>query len=175
VPTFYTDSGKIELHSKPLQMMGFDPIPNYTPTEDPPIGMFRLLIGRSPVHTFSRTTNNRFLAQCYPENEIWINADAARTLPGFEGRPLQSGDLVMLENQDGIRSGPIKAKLTQRIRGDAVYMVHGFGHTAKGLTYAKGRGASDASLITRYKTDPIMGGTGMNVNFVRVLRSEEAA
>ncbi len=27
VPTFYTDSGKIELHSKPLAMMGFDPIP----------------------------------------------------------------------------------------------------------------------------------------------------
>ena len=29
-----------------------------------------------------------------------------------------------------------------------------------------GRGASDARLITRYQTDPLMGGTGMNVNFV---------
>ncbi len=31
-------------------------------------------------------------------------------------------------------------------------------------TYKKG--ASDAELITQYKTDPLMGGTGMNVNFV---------
>ena len=37
-----------------------------------------------------------------------------------------------------------------------------------GLRYAHGRGASDAALTTRYKVDPIMGGTGMNVNFVRV-------
>jgi len=29
-----------------------------------------------------------------------------------------------------------------------------------------GKGASDARLITRYETDPLMGGTGMNVNFV---------
>jgi thiosulfate reductase/polysulfide reductase chain A len=54
-------------------------------------------------------------------------------------------------------------------------MVHGFGHTAGGLKFARGRGASDASLTTRYKTDPIMGGTGMNVNFVRILNAEEAA
>jgi thiosulfate reductase / polysulfide reductase chain A len=44
--------------------------------------------------------------------------------------------------------------------------VHGFGHTAKGLTRALHQGASDAQLITRYETDPLMGGTGMNVNFV---------
>ncbi len=175
VPTFYTDSGKIELHSKPLEMMGFDPIPNYTSHEAPPPGMFRLLIGRSPVHTFSRTTNNRFLSQCYPENEVWINADAARALPGFESQPLKSGDRVVLENQDGIQSNAVKVKVTERIRGDCVYMVHGFGLTAKGLTHANGRGAADSSLITRYKTDPIMGGTGMNVNFIRILTPEERA
>jgi thiosulfate reductase/polysulfide reductase chain A len=175
VPTFYTDSGKIELHSKPLEMMGFHPIPDYTATQEPPPGMFRLLMGRSPVHTFSRTTNNRFLAQCHPENEVWLNADAARNIPGFEQKPLATGDKVVLENQDGIRSNPVKVKVTERIRGDCVYMVHGFGHTAGGLNYARGRGASDATLITQYKTDPIMGGTGMNVNFVRILSAEEAA
>jgi thiosulfate reductase/polysulfide reductase chain A len=104
-----------------------------------------------------------------------MNADAARALPGFENQPLKSGDRVMLENQDGIRSSAVKVKLTERIRGDCVYMVHGFGHTASGLSFARGRGASDASLITRYKTDPIMGGTGMNVNFVRILKPEERA
>jgi len=47
-----------------------------------------------------------------------------------------------------------------------VYLVHGFGHTSKMLRRALGRGASDAQLITRYEVDPLMGGTGMNVNFV---------
>jgi thiosulfate reductase/polysulfide reductase chain A len=49
-------------------------------------------------------------------------------------------------------------------------MVHGFGHTAKGLRRALGKGASDAQLVTRYATDPLMGGTGMNVNFVTLER-----
>ena len=49
-------------------------------------------------------------------------------------------------------------------------MVHGFGHTAKGLNSAYGKGASDAQLITRYATDPLMGGTGTNVNFVTIER-----
>ena len=39
---------------------------------------------------------------------------------------------------------------------------------AKGLKFARNRGADDARLVTRIKTDPLMGGTGMNVNFVRV-------
>ena len=61
-------------------------------------------------------------------------------------------------------------KATQRIRSDCVYMVHGYGHDAKGLRFARGRGASDSKLVTRAKVDPIMGGTGMNVNFVRLER-----
>jgi thiosulfate reductase/polysulfide reductase chain A len=74
----------------------------------------------------------------------------------------------MLVNQDGARSGPVRAKVTERIRGDCVYLVHGWGQSARKLRYAHGRGASDAELVTRYKVDPIMGGTGMNVNFVRL-------
>jgi thiosulfate reductase/polysulfide reductase chain A len=77
---------------------------------------------------------------------------------------------VRLKNQDGILSNPIKLKATQAIRSDCVYMVHGFGHTSKMLKRTLGRGASDASLVTRYATDPLMGGTGMNVNFVTLER-----
>ena len=35
-----------------------------------------------------------------------------------------------------------------------------------GLIGTVGKGASDAQLVTRYAVDPLMGGTGMNVNFV---------
>ena len=48
---------------------------------------------------------------------------------------------MILVNQDGIRSTPVRVKLTQRIRGDCVFLVHGWGQTAKRLRYAHGRGA----------------------------------
>jgi thiosulfate reductase/polysulfide reductase chain A len=94
---------------------------------------------------------------------------------------LKNGDRVYLQNQDGVRStfsAPVK--VTDRIHPDAVYMVHGYGRKAKKLRQVYGKGIDDAELITRYKTDPIMGGTGMNVNFVTFLRAadveaEEAA
>jgi thiosulfate reductase/polysulfide reductase chain A len=136
--------------------------------------MFRLLFGRAPMHTFGRTTNNRFLSTVMDENELWLNADVAAELAGFQQKPLRSGDKVVLVNQADVRSAPIKVKLTQRIRGDCVYLVHGYGHTAKGLSFARGRGASDSELVSKFKVDPIMGGTGMNVNFVRLERAEAA-
>jgi len=169
---FDTPSRKIEIFSTDLEMAGLGGLPSYTPHDEPPPGMFRLLSGRAPMHTFGRTTNNRVLGNLMDENEVWINVKAARALPGFEDRPLKSGDYVVLENQDGIRSNKVRAKVTERIRGDAVFMVHGFGHTSKGLTYSKGKGASDSALTSRFKVDPIMGGTGMNVNFVRIMRAE---
>jgi thiosulfate reductase/polysulfide reductase chain A len=98
------------------------------------------------------------------ENEVWVNADVAARVG------LATGDRVRLRNQDGVLSTPVRVKATQAIRPDCVYMVHGFGHTSKSLRRALGRGASDAQLVTRYETDPLMGGTGMNVNFVTLER-----
>jgi thiosulfate reductase/polysulfide reductase chain A len=96
------------------------------------------------------------------ENEIWVNGDVA------ERAGLKTGDRVRLRNQDGVVSNRVKLKATQRIRPDCVYMVHGFGHTAVRLRRTVGKGASDAQLVTRYATDPLMGGTGMHGNFVSI-------
>jgi thiosulfate reductase/polysulfide reductase chain A len=52
--------------------------------------------------------------------------------------------------------------------------VHGYGRGQKKLSFAYGKGIDDAQLITRYKVDPIMGGTGMNVNFVTFIRASDA-
>ena len=74
---------------------------------------------------------------------------------------------IHLQNQDGVRSSfAAPVRVTRRIRPDAVYIVHGYGHRAKHLRFAHGRGIDSAELVTRVKVDPIMGGTGMNVNFV---------
>lgn len=159
---FFTPSGKIEFYSNQLKEHGFDPVPRYTAPDPVPPGSFRLLFGRAPVHSFSRTQTNPLLSEMMDENEVWLNHRVA------ERMGLRSGDRIRLKNQDGNLSNPVRVKATQRIRQDCVYMVHGFGHSARGMKRAFGKGASDAGLVTRYKTDPLMGGTGMNINFVTV-------
>lgn len=163
-PKFHTDSGKIELYSEELGDNGFDPIPRYEPIEQPPTGQYRLLYGRSQVHTFTRTVNNQWLWELFKENRVWLNAGEARRLG------LQNEALVRLVNQDGVKSEPVRLKVTERIRPDCVYMVHGFGQHSRAMTRAYNRGADDQELITRYKVDPICGVTGMRVNFVTVER-----
>jgi thiosulfate reductase/polysulfide reductase chain A len=166
---FYTESGKIELYSQRLAAHGFDPMPTWHDDDvtDPPPGYYRLLTGRAPVHTFGRTTNNRLLSEVFDENAVWVNAAVAAKWG------LRDGERVYLENQDGVRStftAPVK--VTERIHPEAVYMVHGYGRTPKGLRFAHGRGIDDNELVTRYTVDPIMGGTGMNVNFVTFVRPD---
>ncbi len=158
---FNTSTGKIELYSTDLEAEGFDPLPVYKAHEEPPPGYYRLNYGRAPVHTFSRTTNNPNLAALMDQNVLWVNPSVAREWN------LKNGQPVWLENQDGVISTfPIKVRVTECIRFDSVYMVHGFGHTKKQLSRAYGKGASDTELITKVLLDPIMGGTGMRGNFV---------
>jgi Anaerobic dehydrogenases, typically selenocysteine-containing len=160
---FPTPSGKIEFYSLQLREKGFDPVPKYNRPKAGPAGYFRMLYGRSPVHTFSKTQTNRILRDMMNENEVWVNKNIADRLE------LKSGDYVKLKNQDGVVSNKVKVKATERIRPDCVYMVHGFGHNSKLLKGAYMRGASDSQLITKYETDPLMGGTAMNVNFVTIV------
>ncbi len=160
-PEFYTNTGKIELYSTALEEGGFDPLPRYTPHVEPPAGFYHLNYGRAPMHTFSRTANNPNLTDLMDHNTVWVNPKVAKEWG------LKNGLEVYLENQDGIVSDfKIKVRVTERIRFDSVYMVHGFGHNNKKLTRSHGRGASDSQLITRVLIDPVMGGTGMRGNFV---------
>ena len=159
-PEFATPSGKIEFYSDQLAEAGFDPVPRYTKHEEPPSGSFRMIYGRAPMHTFSKTQSNPLLHDLMSENELWVNADVSEMLG------IKNGDKVKLKNQDGVISDPIKVKATERIRKDCVYLVHGFGQKSRQLHSTYKKGASDSELITKYNTDPLMGGTGMNVNFV---------
>ncbi len=102
------------------------------------------------------------LTEIQPENEVWVNADMAAD------QDIENDQYVVLVNQDNVRSNPVKAKVTERIHPDCVFIVHGFGHTSGRLRQAVGKGADDAALITRYKVDPLMGGTALRGNFVRL-------
>ena len=160
---FGTPSGKIELYSETFEKNGFDPLPVYEPPPQGPAGYYRLLYGRSPVHTFAKTHNNWLLMEMHGENGVWLNADEAAS------KGLASGDYVWLENQDGAREGPVAVYATERIRKDCVYLVHGFGHKAPGLKVAHGRGASDTALQTHYTLDKLSGGAGLRNNFVNLI------
>jgi thiosulfate reductase/polysulfide reductase chain A len=157
---FETPSGKVEFWSQRLKDKGFDPVPKYTRQEEPPQGFFRLISGRAPVHTFSRTQTNTLLGDLMRDNEVWVNTATAAQIG------LKNGAFVQLKNQDGVVSNKVRVKATQRIRPDTVYMVYGFGHTNPALKSAYMRGASVAGLTTKYKTDPLMGGTSIHSNFV---------
>ncbi len=165
--TFNTNSGKIELYASDLEAEGFAPMPVYTPHEEPPEGFYRLNYGRAPVHTFSRTANNPNLTDLMDENTLWVNPKVAK-LWG-----LKTGQYVKLKNQDGkVSTFAIKVRVTERIRWDSVYMVHGFGHNNPRLSRAHGRGVNDTELVTRVHVDPVMGGTGMRGNFVTFVTDE---
>jgi thiosulfate reductase/polysulfide reductase chain A len=147
-----------------LAKAGFDPVPKYKPHTQAPEGHLRLITGRAPVHTFSRTQSNPLLHDLMPENEIWVNVNTAARL-GLAHR-----EYVKLKNQDGATSNRVRVKATQRIREDCVYMVHGFGHENPMLKSAYRKGASAAGLLTRYDTDPLMGGTSIHSNFVTFVK-----
>ena len=165
-PLFPTESGKIELYSSMCEEFGFDPLPRYTSNGDPPPGYFRLIYGRAGMHSFARTQSNALLNSFMPENKAWLNDAAGRALG------LENDQEIVLENSDGVRSMPVRVKLTPGIRPDCLYVVHGFGHQNHAHDGIQGHGACDTELMTRVKVDPMMGGTGMRVNFVRVLSGE---
>lgn len=165
-PLFPTQSGKIELASSVLKDLKLDELPKYEPVDPPPDGFLRLIYGRAPVHSFSRSENNAFLDDIMSENPVWISDVIARQ------QGLSDGQKVVLENQDGVKSPPVTLKVTPAIRRDVAYTVHGFGAQSPGLKKAYQHGFSDNALMTRIAIDPLMGATGMRVNFVRIHPAE---
>ena len=162
-----TESGKINLSVGAFADEKLDAIPKFMPTPAPPKGYTRLIYGRSPVHTFTRTMNNAWLHNEEPENHLWLNDEVAGKLG------IKNDEEVVLENQDGKRSNPVKVLVTPGIRPDAVYMPHGFGSISPLLTRAFKKGAADGFMMTNTVEDPFMGATSKRTNFVRIVKNDK--
>jgi thiosulfate reductase/polysulfide reductase chain A len=158
-----TPTGKIELYSKKLEAHGYEPLPVFVSPKEAPSGMFRLLHGHIAVHTHANpaTFDNIYLNEICSENELWINSDTAMDLG------IMNGEYIWIENE--LSKGRIKAKVTEQIRPDAVFMLHGFGHVSPGLTLAYGKGLNDNDFI-KVGADPIGGGCPMGETFVRIYK-----
>ncbi|HAN76317.1 MAG TPA: hypothetical protein DCQ31_00370 [Bacteroidales bacterium] len=158
---FETNSGKIELYSSELELYGFPPMPTYTVHPQPEAGFYRLIYGRTPAHTFSRTTNNPNLTALKPDNDLWVHPKVAAEWG------IKNGQQVKLKNHQGIESTfAIKVRVTERIRWDSVFMAHGFGRTDERLTRGFARGLSDTEMTSDVLIDKETGSTGMRSNFV---------
>ncbi len=132
---FKTPSGKVEIFSDKLKEWGIESLKPYSAPPPPPAGQFRLTFGRCAVHTQGHTVNNPMLFEQMPENVLWIHTGAAASLG------IRDGDLVSV-SQDGY-SERIRAKVTETIHPEAVFVLHGFGHRLPVETRAFGRGLAD--------------------------------
>jgi thiosulfate reductase/polysulfide reductase chain A len=161
-----TESGKIQLFVEDFADNDLDAIPKFEPTPAPPRGFTRLVYGRAPMHTFTRTMNNLWLNNEMPENKLWLNDKVAAKMG------IRNDEEIVLENQDGKRSNPIKVLVTPGIRPDTVFMYHGFGSRSKHLSRAHGKGAADGFMMTKVVQDPFIGADSKRTNFVRIVKND---
>jgi thiosulfate reductase/polysulfide reductase chain A len=162
VHRFLTQSGKIELYSERLKEAGHDPLPVYTPPAQPPEGRFRLILGRKATITHATLTNLPWLNEHNKENDLWIHPGPAAKLN------IRTGDLLDVSSTAG--AVRIKARVTEEIRPDCVFMLHGFGKKSGGLKRVQNVGAADAVLLET-AWDKVSGNAAMHETFVKVSRA----
>jgi thiosulfate reductase/polysulfide reductase chain A len=159
---FKTPSGKIEIISEKLEKQGLPSLLPYASPDSPPEGQFRLTFGRCALHTQGHTVNNPLLFEQMPENVLWINAKSAKSLGISDGS-------TVLVSQNGY-SETIQAKVTDLIHPEAVFVVHGFGHTLPVESRACGKGVADNVFMPKGldKWDPAGGALALQEHFVSV-------
>ena len=119
--------------------------------------MFRLIYGRSAVHTHGHTINNPLLSELMPENLLWKNQRSANKLG------INDGDLVDVVSEDSSYSGTVHAHVTEFIHPEAVYTVHGFGRQIPLQTRAYHAGMSDQKLMVGKLDDWDQAGGAINL------------
>jgi thiosulfate reductase/polysulfide reductase chain A len=162
---FKTPSGKIQIIDAKLEADGMPSLKPYVSPERPPEGAFRITFGRCALHTQGHTVNNSLLFERMPENVLWIHTDRAKALG------IATDEYVTVSNNG--YSAKIRAFVTDFIHPEAVFMVHGFGHTLSCESRAIGKGAADNLLmpkgIRRY--DKSGGAVSMQEHFVQVAKA----
>jgi thiosulfate reductase/polysulfide reductase chain A len=158
---FVTQSGKIELVSERLKTTGYDPLPLYTHPSHAPAGRYRLILGRKAYFTHASTTNYEWLLAFEPDNHLFIHPDTARSLG------IADGDLVEVASLSG--SIQLKARLSEEIRPDCVFTLHGYGKRSQFQRLAHNTSGSDARVL-EIAWDTVSGNAAVHETFVTVKR-----
>ena len=137
---FKTPSGKVELISTMLEEAG---VPSWIPYEAPSKlrkNEFRVITGKSAVHTQGRTTgNNPLLNEIISDNPIYIHTSRAKALG------LADGDQITMKTGNSVETGVLC--VTDHIHPDVVYMMHGFGDSVPLRTRSHAKGVCDGKLL----------------------------
>ena len=156
---FMTPSKKVEIYSKQLEELGYDPLPVYREPAESPVsrpGLAKkyplILIAGSKLeaYTHSMMRNIPGLRKHAPENLVEIHPDTASKLE------INDGNVVRVESP----RGRIKcaAHITDRIDPRVVHLYHGFKE-------------SNCNVLTDHRaSDPITGSTGLKSLLCKVER-----
>ncbi len=157
---FKTPSGRIEFVSALLEDAGYPSFPAYqAPNAPKQPDMFRLIVGRCAQHTHISTQNNLYLNELVSENPLWISKKSAEKLGIYHNQPI----VVSSDRYEG----EMHAKVTEFIRPECVFMLHGFGHQVPFAGRSYNKGQSDAAFMENI-TDAVGGSPAFHETFVRV-------
>lgn len=164
--TLPTSSGKAELVHDGYAKSGGTRVIGWVPPKTQPQGeQLRLLHGHQAVHSNGYTQNVPALHARMPENELWIHPKAAAA------RSIKHGDMVEVANELGKER--LKAKVTEGIRPDCVWMCHGFGTMVPEQRLAYKKGANDGALYPILVT-PVTGALGQGDVTVTVRKAGDS-
>ena len=164
---FGTESGKIEIVNAKWEAMGVASLPPYVAPEAPPAGSFRLLYGRCGYQAHGQHHNNPILSELLGENALWIHSGPAKKLG------IKDGDRVQVTS--GNARGTIRAKVTDLIHPQSVFMLHGFGTGVPAKKRSFGKGLADQIFMQGKLKEWDKAGGGLNLNecFVTVTPAAE--
>jgi len=162
---FKTPSGKIEIESENLKKAGIPSLVPYQSREVQTGDRFNLLFGKVAMLAHGQSLNNPLLKEIAPEQMLWIHPSRAKPLG------IADGDEVEISG-GGSYHAFIKAKVTQWIHPEAVFMLHGYGATVPLATRACGLGVADQRLQhgKLYDYDQAGGGNNMTETIVTIKR-----
>ncbi len=113
------------------------------------------------TQTHAALANLPWLHEHNPENDLWINHDEAARMG------IRTGDMLEVSSTAG--TVRIKARVTEEIRPDCVFMLHGFGKKSPWLKSVYNVGAAD-SVLLETAWDKVSGNAAMHETFVKVVR-----
>jgi thiosulfate reductase/polysulfide reductase chain A len=166
---FKTPSGKVEIASERLRKAGVESLPPYRPAAALAADEFRLLFGRTAVHTHGQTMNNPLLHELRSENPLWIHPERAAALG------ISDGDTVEISR--GAVTARAKVQVTPMIHPEAAFLLHGFGRSVPKQSRANNNGVADQRLQTEMMDafDSAGGGSAMTETTVRIHPSKAIA
>lgn len=158
---FPTPSGKVEIYSKTLKKMGYDPLPTYIepkegPKNDPETFKEYPLIlttgARILEYPHSQMRNIGSLKKRFPEPLVEINPITA------ERYGIKDGEKILVETKRG--SIEIKSKVTENILKEVINISHGWEE------------ANVNFLTDEFSCDPVSGYPGLKSLLCRIKKVE---